>query len=645
MIAYWNRDLTNEFANHAFEYSYGLSAQALCGRHLRDVIGDTAFAISQQHIEAALRGERQIFERELLDIHGGHLWTQVQYIPEVDADGVSGYFALVTDITSLKHKEAQIEVLNAELKLRAQEAESSNRAKSDFLANMSHEIRTPMNAIVGLTHVLRRGATTPDVCDKLGKIASAADHLLGVINDILDISKIEANKVVLEKADFELDAVLSRVCSMVIQRVREKGLELVIDSEQSLCMVNGDATRLAQCLLNYLGNAVKFTEQGTITLRTNVLEETENDVLVRFEVIDTGIGISPVNLTRLFQSFEQADNSTTRRYGGTGLGLAITRRLAQLMGGDAGVSCTPDVGSTFWMTAHLGRQKKDAGRFLIPELQGMHALVIDDSPVTRLVQTQLLRTMGLAGESVESGIAALEVFSKYGQEEKTIDLVLVDLLMPGLDGFETLRKLQNQSLRHQPVAILVTSSVEPNILEDARKAGFVDVLLKPISAAILYASLRKHLSPVLMNADTVVVVENNADDIRSEEILRRDFRGSRLLLVEDEPINQEVALMMLEEVGCNVDIASNGLEAVDMVARNDYRLILMDMQMPVMGGIEATKRIRLQYQVDELPILAMTANAFNEDRAACMNAGMNDFIPKPVDPDHLYKKILYFLSK
>jgi PAS domain S-box-containing protein len=565
-------------------------------------------------------------------------WIEHLCQPVKDAAGQSlGRRASNRDITERKRADKS-------LRQARDQAEAANRAKSTFLANMSHEIRTPMNAIVGLTHILRRKISEPDHADKLGKIAASADHLLGVVNDILDISKIEADKLVLASSDFELDAMLGRLASMVIERVHEKGLELIIGDAPDLGVVHGDVTRISQALLNYIGNAIKFTAHGSITLRTTVVEETANDVLLRFEVADSGIGIAAEHLPRLFQAFEQADGSTTRRFGGTGLGLAITRRLARLMGGDAGVESSPGIGSTFWFSARLGRVSVAREEYLIAPLLGKRALAVDDARITRMLHSQWLRMAGLESEAVASGQAALDAISAADAGGHPFDLVLLDLSMPDMGAFEVLATLRLLPLRRPPMVWLVTESGNVAIQDDACMAGFDEFLLKPLSATVLHAALQRHLSALTGQHESAPGTDAAIPTAQAEALLRRDHHDARLLLAEDDPISQEVVRIVLGDIGWQIDVASNGQEAVELATANAYDLILMDMQMPVLGGNDATRLIRQLPRHREVPILAMTANVFDDDRKACLAAGMDDFIVKPVVPETLYGILLKWLG-
>ena len=507
-VAYWDSDARCRFANKVYCEWIGRSLDQVLGKTKAEIFDDEETSERRAYTRRALEGVPQKFETEEIGADGRHGTWEVQYIPDVQRGQVRGMFTLATDVTASRRAQADLQTLNLELVAARDLAQDAAQAKSAFLANMSHEIRTPMNVIIGLTHLMQRDAHDAATADRLAKVGDAAMHLLDIINDILDLSKIDAGKLVLAPVDFTVDALLARAAAMITDSARRKGLALTVDRGDLPHALRGDALRLSQILVNLLSNAVKFTARGSVVLRCDVLAQAGSDWTIRFSVRDTGEGISPEVLQRLFAPFEQADGSTTRRFGGTGLGLSIARELAQLMGGVVGVESEPGRGSEFWFTAKL--------------------------------QSASASAQALAG--------------------------------PPLHG-----------------------------------------------AAVANRDL--------------------------ERTLKQRHAGARVLLADDNRVNQQLATELLRLVDLQVEVADNGRIAVDMARRGAFDMILMDMQMPEMDGLEATRRIRAEPRLDATPVVAMTASAFGADRDACLAAGMNDHIGKPVNPAVLYDKMLRWLDE
>ncbi|MGZ5203752.1 MAG: response regulator [Caldimonas sp.] len=642
-VAYWQRDGTCGFVNRVYCEWHGVAREDLVGRTIDEIFGREVAAERMPRVAAVLAGEAQHFEIEEKRADGGWAYTWVHYIPDRHGDGVRGFFVLATDISETKKGELRLQLLNQELTDARNRAEAATVAKSAFLANMSHEIRTPMNAIIGLTHLLRRDLHEPAQRDRLAKVSDAAHHLLTVINDILDLSKIESGKLRLEPADFSLDAMLMRTFSLVADTARAKGLELVVDTDGLPRRLHGDVTRLSQALLNLLSNAVKFTAKGSVSVRADVAERRADSLLVRFAVHDTGIGIAAEKLGTLFSAFEQADSSTTRRFGGTGLGLSITRRLAALMGGEAGVQSEPGVGSTFWFTARLGHASQPVQAADDTKLRGLRCLLADDLAEAREALGEMLRQLGLRVDLVASGEEALDLADAADAAGDPYSIAVLDWKMPGIDGIETCRRLTAGGRRTDLRCVIVTAHDDvPMWSAAAGEARIRHVLLKPVSASALHDALTDVLTPVLPRngAGNGATSPPSGDAFRT---LQADRRGARVLLAEDNLVNQEVAVELLRSAGLDVDIAVNGAEAVSMAQARAYDLILMDVQMPEIDGLQATRALRAMPGQRSVPIIAMTANAFDEDRERCLSAGMNDHVAKPVDPDALYATLLRWL--
>jgi two-component system, sensor histidine kinase and response regulator len=627
------RDVNGVFlgCNEAFARICGRSCSAIVGCTVAELFPELAGLILARDSEV-LSSSQQCTHDDLVAFEGGtraHLETVRSPVRD-SAGKVIGVLAIGRDITQRKRGEDEIR--------RAKEiAEEATRMKSDFLANMSHEIRTPMNAIIGLSHLVLKTELTPRQRDYIAKVQTSGQHLLGVINDILDFSKVEAGKLDLESAEFELEKLLDNTSSLISEKSHAKGLELVFEVAPDVPPhLVGDSLRLGQILLNYANNAVKFTEKGEIVISVRASERTDKDVLLHFRVQDTGIGLTPEEMGRLFQSFSQADTSTTRKFGGTGLGLAISKKLAELMGGQVGVESEPGKGSTFWFSAKVGIGAGVKRELLPnPDLRGRRALVVDDNDHARAVIVDMLEGMTFLTSEASCGAAAVEEVRRAAATPHPYDVVYLDWRMPGMDGMETARQIRSLGLASAPMFLMVTAYGREEVIKEAEHAGIQNVLVKPVSPSILFDTTMSVLGGQRGAKSASPECAPGAADLRLAPL-----RGARILLVEDNDINQQVARELLEDAGLVVEVADNGQIALEMLQKRAYGLVFMDMQMPVMDGVTATREIRKLPAFANLPIVAMTANAMEQDRRKCRDAGMNDFLVKPIDPQEMMSILL-----
>ncbi|MQA23696.1 PAS domain-containing protein [Rugamonas rivuli] len=646
MVAYWDASLHCRFANRYFLEWHGRAADQMLGARMPEVLGAEQYAFSAPYVRRALDGEPQGFADRLRWPSGDVSHTWVNYIPDVDERGqVRGFFVLVSDVTELKETELHLQELNDELVLARDRAEAANRAKSEFLANMSHEIRTPMNAIIGLARLLEEAPLATRERGYLDKIQLATQSLLGLVNDVLDFSRVEAGQLVLEHAAFSLEHILGSISVLVGGSAYDKGIELVYDIDPRLpAELAGDPMRLQQVLLNLISNAIKFTERGEVVLQLRQAAGTarpeQRAILLEFRVRDTGIGIPPEQQAHIFDAFSQADSSTSRKFGGAGLGLAICRQLADMMGGAIEVRSTPGQGSEFLFTCPF-ECVAPAAAAASPPVAGLRVLVVDDSAAVRDALQAACDHLGWIAVAAADAVTAVALLQDSQRLDRPYELLLLDRDMPDMDGAAMLGYIQaDLALPLPPVLMMVSEHAAAAQALLSGSLGVAGVLSKPVSPA----RLRDRVAALGAGAGG----DAGTAPHHPHAPLQGRLDGMRILLVEDNEINQEVAQYILLHAGATVDTVANGQLAVDLLRADPLRcdVVLMDVQMPVLNGYDATRAIRaLGGALAQLPIVAMTANVMDDDRRRADEAGMDAHVAKPIDVEEMLSVLIRLASR
>ncbi|MBF0218962.1 MAG: response regulator [Gammaproteobacteria bacterium] len=618
---------------------------AISGYTREELIGKTHSLVkSDEHNRAfyntlwATIARGQVWHGEVKNLSrdGTPYWVQASIVPFLDLRGKPyKYVSIRTDIT--RNKEMERELIAAR-----DSAEAAGQAKSEFLANMSHEIRTPMNAIIGLTHLCLQTRLTSRQKDYLRKVYNSATSLLRIINDILDFSKIDAGQLEMEQTNFELNEVLSNLAAMTALKAQEKQLEFIMETAVDIPPhLIGDPLRLGQVLLNFVSNAIKFTEKGEVAVITELLEQSETAVRLRFIVRGSGIGMTAEPQARLFHAFTQADASITRKYGGTGLGLTIAKKLIELMDGHVQVESDPGTGSRFIFDAQFGVSGQPIAKPIVPtsDLRGIKVLAVDDNDTARNVIRDYLKSFTFRVTTANNGKEAIVAVQEAEIAGEPFELVVMDYMMPEMDGIAAATTIRKElGLTHPPMTIMATAYgdevVVRRAMDDAEVDGF---LVKPINQSLLFETILETFG----HANSA---NPSSHPYAGDRATFASLSGARILLVEDNEINQQVAEELLEQANIHVTIAENGQLALDILAKESFDGVLMDMQMPVMDGLTATREIRKDPLFTHLPILAMTANAMSGDRQLCLESGMQDHIAKPIDPNDLFTTLARWVT-
>jgi len=614
-ISYWNE---------AAERMFGYKKDEIIGKHLHRTLAPERF------YESYLKG----FKKFQITGEGAAVGKTLE-LAAVRKDGTEFPIELSLSAVKLKGKWNATGIIRditerkkveEELEKAKKAAEEANQAKSQFLASMSHEIRTPMNAIIGISELLSGTSLYDEQKEYVEMIKISAGNLLNIIDDVLDLSKIESGKLELEETEFNLRDVVEETAVSFVTQATKKGIELLchIDPEIPAYII-GDPMRLRQILVNLIGNAIKFTEKGQVVVDVKTEERKGNRAILRFCVSDTGIGIPREKQAKIFESFTQADGSTTRKYGGTGLGLTISKQLVEKMGGRIWVESEIGKGSNFYFTISCSVVEKMEKRVVPPGIRNLRVLIVDDNATNRLILREMVSGWDFSPTEAEDGLSALKQL-----ENNFYQLILLDKSMPGMDGFEVARRIK-QMPKYADVPIIVLSSAEEKgDRKRAKELGISDVLIKPVRRSKLYNSI----VAALAKKEKTKVPETKVESV---------FKGRplKVLLAEDNPINQKLAVRILEKQGWKVTVANNGREAVEWVRKNGFDFVLMDIQMPEMDGLEATKEIREREKTTgkHIPIVALTAHAFREDEEKCLSAGMDGYVTKPIKIQELFKTI------